>query len=259
MHVQMGDRLADHVVDRDEGALGAQRGAEGRGHPLRRAEHRHHQLGRQVQQVVDVADRGDQHVALEHRPVVQERDHVVVPDDHRRVQLAGDDLADDVGHGRIASDAESATFDYRTVFDIMATMSTSAYAPPGWPDQVRPPGAPHWEADAVAYLLDCCPADFRAYVVLRNHPVVLAQFASALRRRPGRGRCRTGWRRPGPGCRTTSTRRCLEEAAQAWLEQAARLARTRRAVALIDEALRGRTYRAPALGECSRGCIGGEY
>jgi hypothetical protein len=34
----------------------------------------------------------------------------------------------------------------------------------------------------------------------------------------------------------------LEAAAQAWLEQGARLVRTRRAVALLDEALRGRVF-----------------
>jgi hypothetical protein len=34
----------------------------------------------------------------------------------------------------------------------------------------------------------------------------------------------------------------LEEATQAWLEQAARLVRTRRAVALVEAALRGRTF-----------------
>ena len=59
-------------------------------------------------------------------------------------------------------------------------MSDAAYVPPGWPSQVRPPGAPGWEATAIAYLLDCCPADFRAYRLLRNHPVVLAQFASVF-------------------------------------------------------------------------------
>jgi hypothetical protein len=34
----------------------------------------------------------------------------------------------------------------------------------------------------------------------------------------------------------------VEAAAQAWLEQGARLARIRRAVALLDEALRGRVF-----------------
>jgi hypothetical protein len=56
----------------------------------------------------------------------------------------------------------------------------AAYAPPGWPDHVRPPGAPDWEESAVAFLFDCCPADFRAYPVLRRHPVVLARFAATF-------------------------------------------------------------------------------
>jgi hypothetical protein len=34
----------------------------------------------------------------------------------------------------------------------------------------------------------------------------------------------------------------VESAVQAWLEQAARLVRTRRAVALLEEALRGRVF-----------------
>jgi hypothetical protein len=120
-------------------------------------------------------------------------------------------------------------------------MSISAYVPPGWPGQVRPPEAPDWETTAIAYLLDCCPADFRAYRVLRNHPVVLAQFAShfvnAQHEAAQRG--------------LTDVRTSLNEyvepdvveaATQAWLEQGARLARTRRAVALLDEALRGRVF-----------------
>ncbi|MFZ0531016.1 MAG: hypothetical protein WAL91_10840, partial [Propionicimonas sp.] len=53
-----------------------------------------------------------------------------------------------------------------------------AYAPPGWPDRVRPPEAPDWERTAVAFLFDCCPADYRGYPVLRRHPVVLARFAA---------------------------------------------------------------------------------
>ena len=59
---------------------------------------------------------------------------------------------------------------------IVRSMPTSV-APPGWPDNVRPPGAPDWDRTAVAYLFDCCPADFRGYRVLRHHPLVLAQFA----------------------------------------------------------------------------------
>lgn len=120
-------------------------------------------------------------------------------------------------------------------------MSSLPYAPPGWPEVVRPPGAPEWETSAVAYLLDCCPADFRSYRVLRLHPVVLAQFAThfvngqVASAQEGLAELRTSLRRyVNPDV--------VEAAAQAWLEQNARLARTRRAVGLVDEALRGRSF-----------------
>ena len=120
-------------------------------------------------------------------------------------------------------------------------MSDAAYVPPGWPSEVRPPGAPGWEATAIAYLLDCCPADFRAYRVLRNHPVVLAQFASVF----VNGQHEASQR--GLAEVRTSLSDCVEPdvvdaATQAWLEQDARLARVRRAVTLLDEALRGRVF-----------------
>jgi hypothetical protein len=120
-------------------------------------------------------------------------------------------------------------------------MRDAAYVPPGWPSQVRPPGAPGWEGTAIAYLLDCCPADFRAYRVLRNHPVVLAQFASVF----VNGQHEASQR--GLAEVRTSLSDCVEPdvvdaATQAWLEQDARLARVRRAVTLLDEALRGRVF-----------------
>lgn len=106
---------------------------------------------------------------------------------------------------------------------------------------MRPPGAPGWEATAIAYLLDCCPADFRAYPVLRNHAVVLAQFAmhfvNGQQEASERGLAEV---------RTSISDYVepdiVEAAIQAWLEQGARLARTRRAVALLEEALRGRVF-----------------
>jgi hypothetical protein len=120
-------------------------------------------------------------------------------------------------------------------------MSTQAYVPPGWPSQVRPPGAPGWEATAIAYLLDCCPADFRGYPVLRNHPVVLAQFATHF----VNGQQEAS-QRGLADVRTSLSEyvdpTIVEAAAQAWLEQGARLTRTRRAVSLLEEALRGRVF-----------------
>jgi hypothetical protein len=120
-------------------------------------------------------------------------------------------------------------------------MSSPAYAPPGWPSQVRPPGAPGWEKTAIAYLLDCCPPDFRAYPVLRNHPVVLAQFATHFvhgqqeASQQGLADVRTS-------LSEYVDPNTVEAAAQAWLEQGARLTRTRRAVSLLQDALRGRVF-----------------
>jgi hypothetical protein len=120
-------------------------------------------------------------------------------------------------------------------------MSSPVYVPPGWPEQVRPPGAPDWEATAIAFLLDCCPADFRAYPVLRRHPVVLARFAVQFvagqydATQDGLAGVRTslaGYVEP----------EVIASATEAWLEQSGRLVRARRAVTLVEEALRGRVF-----------------
>jgi hypothetical protein len=120
--------------------------------------------------------------------------------------------------------------------DLMA-----AFVPAGWPDAVRPPGAPEWEVSAAAYLFDCCPADFRTYPVLRRHPLVLARFAAHF----VAGQCRSA-QEGLAGLRTSLQgavgAEVIESAAQAWLEQAARLLRTRRAVGLVEEALRGQVF-----------------
>jgi len=50
--------------------------------------------------------------------------------------------------------------------------------PPGWPEEVRPPGAPDWERTAVAWLFDLVPPDYRSHEVLRRYPVLLARFAA---------------------------------------------------------------------------------
>ncbi len=116
-----------------------------------------------------------------------------------------------------------------------------AYAPPGWPDEVRPPGAPDWEVTATAYLLDCCPADFRSYRVLRNHPIVLAEFARHFVEGQSQA-AQEGLAAARTGLQDFVEPQVLEEATQAWLEQSARLVRTRRAVAMVEAVLRGRTF-----------------
>lgn len=120
-------------------------------------------------------------------------------------------------------------------------MTSLVYVPPGWPAQVRPPGAPEWESSAVSFLLDCCPADFRAYRVLRNHPVVLARFAARFVE--GQHRCiQEGLAEIRTSLKDLVTSGVIEAAAEAWLAEDARLARTRRAVLLVEQALRGQAF-----------------
>lgn len=117
----------------------------------------------------------------------------------------------------------------------------AAYAPPGWPREVRPPDAPDWEATAVNWLLDLCPPEYRRYQGLRKYVVVLARFAAlhveadqaAVRR--GLGTIRTDLRDvAGPSV--------VEAAVQTFQIEEARLALVRRGVELVEEALRGRRY-----------------
>ena len=115
------------------------------------------------------------------------------------------------------------------------------YAPPGWPEEVHPPGAPDWEATAAAFLFDCCPADFRRYPVLRRHPVVLARFAAQFVSAQS-GACAEGL----PGVRTSLTPHVpphvVQQAAEALSEQQALLVRRLREVGLVEAALRGRLF-----------------
>lgn len=120
-------------------------------------------------------------------------------------------------------------------------MSSQMYTPPGWPAQVRPPGAPDWEATAIAFLLDCCPADFRAYPVLRNHPVVLARFAVQFVEGQYHS-TQEGLAGARVSLLDYVSPDVVESATQAWLEQSAHLVRVRRAVALVEEALRGKVF-----------------
>ena len=93
----------------------------------------------------------------------------------------------------------------------------------------------------MAYLLDQCPADFRGYRVLRNHPLVLVQFAEHF----VEGQCgavANGLAAVRTGLRGQVRPDVVEAAAEVWLEQGAALMRTRRSVGLVGEALRGRSF-----------------
>lgn len=118
---------------------------------------------------------------------------------------------------------------------------TPGYLPPGWPEVVLPPGADDWEKSASAFLLDCCPPDYRLFPILRRYPVVLARFAAEsvdaqlAACEAGMGQCRASLGDFVPP-------EALDQAAQAWSVAEAGWRRMRREVGLVEEALRGGVF-----------------
>ena len=115
------------------------------------------------------------------------------------------------------------------------------YLPPGWPAEVRPPDAPGWEETAAAWLLDLGPPDYRGYSGLRRHVVVLARFA-VLHVEARQAACRRGLSEARAELREVATPAAVEAAVQTFQLEEARLVGLRRAVGLVEEALRGRRY-----------------
>lgn len=118
---------------------------------------------------------------------------------------------------------------------------TRPVRPAGWPAQVRPPDAPDWESTAVAWLLDLCPPEYRGYPVLRRHDVVLARFA-VLHVEACQAATNRGLSEARGGLREVVGGSVVEAAVETWQHEAARLLGVRRAVGLVEEALRGRRF-----------------
>jgi len=114
-------------------------------------------------------------------------------------------------------------------------------APPGWPAPVRPPDAPDWERTAQNWLLDICPPEYRSYPALRRHLVVLARFA-VLHVEASQAAVRRGLSEARADLRDVASLDVVDAAVQTWLAEEARLAGLRRAVGLVEEALRGRRF-----------------
>ena len=114
-------------------------------------------------------------------------------------------------------------------------------APPGWPRQVRPPGAPGWERSAVGWLLDICPPEYRGHPVLRRHEVVLARFA-VLHVEACQDAVRRGLSEARGLLRDVADQDTVQAAVETWHAESARLLAERRAVGLVEEALRGRRF-----------------
>jgi hypothetical protein len=115
------------------------------------------------------------------------------------------------------------------------------YVPPGWPALVRAPGVPGWEETASAWLLDQAPPEFRGYPVLRRHVIVLARFV-ALHVEAAQAAVRQGLSEARGVLREVADPDTVEAAVTVWQAEEARLVAQRRAVGLLEEALRGRRY-----------------
>ena len=117
-----------------------------------------------------------------------------------------------------------------------------AVAPPGWPAEVRLPGVEGWERSVDPWLLDICPPELRSYAVLRRHTVVLARFA-AVHTEATLEASRRALAEVRTSLRDFVQPETVERAVQAWEREIARLLARRRAVDLVEQALRGRQFR----------------
>ena len=114
-------------------------------------------------------------------------------------------------------------------------------APPGWPAGVRAPGTSEWERGAVNWLLDVSPPEYRGYPALRRHPVVLARFA-LLHVGASQAAVNRGLSEARALLRDVAGEAEIAVALDVWQREAARLIGVRRAVGLVEEALRGRRF-----------------
>jgi hypothetical protein len=118
-------------------------------------------------------------------------------------------------------------------------------APPGWPEAVRAPDVPDWERTAVVWLFDQCPPDFRAYDVLRRHPVVLAHVARSSVMGAADATER-GLRTVRHDLSALVPPETVDAAIAAYERERLRLQAAARAVDLVARALRGQRW-APRL------------
>jgi hypothetical protein len=119
----------------------------------------------------------------------------------------------------------------------------TAVVPAGWPAPVLPPGVDGWEDSAVRWLLDVCPPEYRGYSGLRRHVVVLARFA-VLHVEAMQAAARRGVSEGRTALRDVADPDVVERAIATWQVEQARLVGLRREVGLVEEALRGRRFRA---------------
>ncbi|MDH2430388.1 hypothetical protein [Sphaerisporangium sp. TRM90804] len=115
------------------------------------------------------------------------------------------------------------------------------YVPPAWPEEVLPPGDPEWESSAVTWLLDAVPPDYRAYGVLRRHPVALARMARHHVNAMVEA-ARTGYRGAAVDLKDHLPPHAIEAVLETYRREGPRLVRLAGAVEVVEQALRGQTF-----------------
>lgn len=113
--------------------------------------------------------------------------------------------------------------------------------PPGWPAEVLPPYSPDWERSAVTWLFDQCPPDYRAYDVLRRHPLVLSRFAASALDGAVTA-ADAGLRTIRADLHGRVAPDVVDAAVAAFERERHRLRAARRAVDLVERALRGERW-----------------
>jgi len=93
----------------------------------------------------------------------------------------------------------------------------------------------------MAWLFDQCPADYRGYDVLRRHPLVLARFA-ATAIEGAITAAEAGLRTVRVELRDRVPPDVVDAAAATYEQERHRLRGSRRAVGLVEKALRGERW-----------------
>ena len=91
------------------------------------------------------------------------------------------------------------------------------------------------------WLLDICPPEYRGYPALRRHVVVLARFA-VLHVEACHAAALRGLSEARGALRDVADPGTVEAAIEVWEAESARLLGERRAVGLVEEAIRGRRF-----------------
>src|SRR5215469_6242289 len=123
----------------------------------------------------------------------------------------------------------------------MAEKGALGHMPPGWPDEVRPPGTPDWESSAVTWLLDLVP-EYRRHATIRRHPLVLAFIARHIIDGATEG-ARHGYRTTRSELGELVPPHVVDAALTSLRTEGRRMAATARAVGLVERALRGEVFK----------------